>query len=149
MAGDNFSIRWTGEIEIPYTDEYRFRIRSDDGMRLWIDGQEVISRWRQGFQDRTSAPIALQSGQRVTIQIEYFEAGGTETIRLFWRSATYQNEEVIPQAYLYPGERDVDSDTILDLEDNCPFDANTDQSDIDGDGLGDVCDADMVLHQPP
>jgi len=143
MAGDNFSIRWTGEIEIPYTDEYRFRIRSDDGMRLWIDGQEVISRWRQGFQDRTSAPIALQSGQRVTIQIEYFEAGGTETIRLFWRSATYQNEEVIPQAYLYPGERDVDSDTILDLEDNCPFDANTDQSDIDGDGLGDVCDADM------
>jgi len=143
MSGDNFSVRWTGEIEIPYTDDYRFRIRSDEGMRLWIDGTLVIDRWRQGFYDRSSAPIALQSGQRVTIQIEYFELGGTETIKLTWRSAKYQNEAVIPQAYLYHGERDADADTILDLDDNCPFDVNTDQLDLDGDDLGDACDPDI------
>jgi hypothetical protein len=37
---------------------------------------------------------------------------------------------------------DLDGDGMLNAVDNCPDDANADQSDIDGDGLGDVCDAD-------
>ncbi len=37
---------------------------------------------------------------------------------------------------------DSDSDTVIDALDNCPNDANTDQSDVDGDMLGDVCDPD-------
>ena len=38
--------------------------------------------------------------------------------------------------------RDRDSDTVADAEDNCPATANKDQSDADGDGLGDACDPD-------
>ncbi|MEM3593088.1 MAG: thrombospondin type 3 repeat-containing protein, partial [Candidatus Micrarchaeia archaeon] len=37
---------------------------------------------------------------------------------------------------------DTDNDGIADDIDNCPLIANPDQSDIDGDGLGDVCDPD-------
>ncbi|MDP2341839.1 MAG: thrombospondin type 3 repeat-containing protein [Deltaproteobacteria bacterium] len=37
-------------------------------------------------------------------------------------------------------EDDSDEDTILDVNDNCPADANTDQQDTDGDKLGDACD---------
>jgi subtilisin family serine protease len=37
---------------------------------------------------------------------------------------------------------DSDGDTVIDSLDNCPNDANTDQSDVDGDMLGDVCDPD-------
>ncbi len=35
---------------------------------------------------------------------------------------------------------DTDIDTVGDLCDNCPIDANTDQSDVDSDIFGDVCD---------
>ena len=36
---------------------------------------------------------------------------------------------------------DNDSDGICDSLDNCPDIANADQSDLDGDGIGDMCDA--------
>ncbi len=38
---------------------------------------------------------------------------------------------------------DGDGDGVVDADDNCPFDANTDQADGDGDGVGDVCDGDL------
>lgn len=37
---------------------------------------------------------------------------------------------------------DSDSDGVPDVDDNCPLEANADQSDYDGDGAGDACDAD-------
>ena len=38
---------------------------------------------------------------------------------------------------------DGDADGVADTLDNCPADANTNQLDTDGDGLGDACDDDM------
>jgi hypothetical protein len=38
---------------------------------------------------------------------------------------------------------DTDGDGVNDAADNCPSQANADQSDIDHDGKGDVCDQDM------
>ena len=38
-------------------------------------------------------------------------------------------------------ETDTDQDGVVDAQDNCPEIANMDQADGDGDGIGDVCDA--------
>ena len=44
---------------------------------------------------------------------------------------------------VYVPKTDTDEDDIGDECDNCPTDANEDQSDLDQDGVGDVCDADI------
>jgi hypothetical protein len=41
-----------------------------------------------------------------------------------------------------PGTTDTDLDGVLDGNDNCPADANADQTNTDGDDEGDACDAD-------
>jgi hypothetical protein len=45
--------------------------------------------------------------------------------------------------YTITAAPDADSDTIPDAVDNCPNTANTDQADLDDDGLGDLCDDDF------
>ena len=40
-------------------------------------------------------------------------------------------------------KKDSDGDGVPDLDDNCPTTQNTDQSDLDNDGIGDVCDTDL------
>jgi hypothetical protein len=47
-----------------------------------------------------------------------------------------------------PPDTDSDNDSILDIRDNCPTAANSDQSDSDGDGRGDVCDNCPLVPNP-
>ena len=44
MPQDHFSVRWTREIAFE-EGTYRFYASVDDGMRLWVDGQQVIDAW--------------------------------------------------------------------------------------------------------
>jgi hypothetical protein len=47
-----------------------------------------------------------------------------------------------------PQPIDTDKDGIIDKKDNCPLIFNPDQSDVDGDGIGDVCDKPQPNQQP-
>jgi len=53
---------------------------------------------------------------------------------------TSQGVDLFPAVVCASGSADVDTDTVNDLQDNCPLTQNLDQADADDDFFGDVCD---------
>jgi hypothetical protein len=68
------------------------------------------------------------------------DAGFTETCPAADQRGANRQGPCDIGAFEFGGQLDADRDTILDVADNCPSDSNTDQSDRDDDGFGDVCD---------
>ena len=76
---DNFAIRYYGKIQLPTTGTYTFYTTSDDGSRLWIDGQLVVDNdGLHGAQERQGS-IALNAGSH-DIEVGFFEAGGSASL---------------------------------------------------------------------
>lgn len=98
---DHFSVRWTGTIKPRFTETYTYDMASDDGVRLWINGQLIINKWVTQASVLSSLPIKMTAGQSYNIQVEYFENGGGATAELQWSSPS-QKKEVVPQSQLSP-----------------------------------------------
>jgi hypothetical protein len=101
MQKNAFSVRWTGQVQPFYSETYTFYTVSDDGVRMWINGQQIINNWNNHSAYEDSGTITLVAGQRYDIQVDYYEDGGDAVINLLWSSPS-QPKEVIPQSQLYP-----------------------------------------------
>jgi hypothetical protein len=101
VTADNFSARWTGRVEAPVTGSYRFSTVSTDGIRLWVNGQQVINNWTDhNSTTNTSGTVSLTAGVRYTVTLEYYERTGTATAQLRW-SYPGQATQIIPQSRLF------------------------------------------------
>jgi len=78
---DNFSARWTRTV-IFGEGVYRFTVTADDGVRVYIDGQQKFERWVDQATTHTF-DLPLSAGNHI-ITIEYFEQSGSAHIKLYW-----------------------------------------------------------------
>ena len=101
IGADTFSIRWTGMVQPRFSDTYTFYTTTDDGVRLWVNGQLLIDKWVDQGATEWSGSIALNAGQLYTIQMDYYENGGGASARLSWSSPNVP-KEIIPQSQLSP-----------------------------------------------
>ena len=101
IGADTFSVRWTGQIEPQFTQTYTFYTVSNDGVRLWVDGQRLVNNWTNHGTTENSGTIALTGGQRYAITMEFYEDTGNATARLLWSSASTP-KAVVPNARLFP-----------------------------------------------
>ena len=103
VNADNFSVRWTGGITPTSSGTYRFRSYSDDGVRVWVNGVQLINNWTDHSPTtNTSGNISLTAGQRYTIQVEYYEKGGGAVMQLSWRLPGTTSYVIVPAARLAP-----------------------------------------------
>lgn len=98
-----YSVRWLGQVQPQYSENYYFVTKTADGARLTINDQVISSNWvtRSSAASVTATPIALQAGVRYDLRMEYFTTGGAASAQLSWYSAS-QPQQVIPGNRLYP-----------------------------------------------
>ncbi|NJN95062.1 MAG: SH3 domain-containing protein, partial [Anaerolineales bacterium] len=89
VPADNFSARWTRSL---YLDggTYRFILRVDDGVRLWLDDRLVVDAWYDGAARDVSGTYTLGSGYH-NLRVEYYERAGDASIALRWEKIADDN----------------------------------------------------------
>ncbi len=101
IALTNYTVRWTGSVAPRFSETYTFSATADDGVRLWVNGQEIVNGWVVQAPKTYTGSIALQAQQLYNLRMDYFQAGGGAVAELQWNSPSTPLA-VVPQAQLYP-----------------------------------------------
>jgi hypothetical protein len=105
IGADTFSVRWTGSVQPQFTQTYTFYTQSDSGVRLWVNGRQLVNNWTDHALTENSGSIALTAGQRYDVRIDYYESTNTAAMRLLWSSPSTV-KAVVPTARLFPSTPD-------------------------------------------
>jgi hypothetical protein len=95
LTNDNeYGVRWVGEVLIDRAGAWNFYTVSNDGVRLFIDGQPVIDNWSQHRATEDRAGVSLSQGWH-RVELRYFQQGGTSEISLSFEGPG-QPKAVVP-----------------------------------------------------
>lgn len=99
--GSRYSAIFTGQIEPSYSETYTFYTRSDDGVTLTINGQEIINDPHVHAARSNEGTITLVAGKKYDITLTYFQNNiEPASVKLHWSSAS-QKKEIVPNSALF------------------------------------------------
>jgi hypothetical protein len=82
LPSDEFSARWTRTVTLS-EGTYRFYVHSDDGVRVWLNGELIIDEWYEATPTTHTVDRTLSTGA-YTVQVDYYESAGTAQIQFWW-----------------------------------------------------------------
>lgn len=100
VTANYFMVRWSGWVTPEFAEAYTFYVFSDDGCRLWVNGELIINSWVTSTFERTGI-VTLAAGVPAEIVLEYYERTGNARAELSWSSPSCP-KEIIPAARLKP-----------------------------------------------
>ncbi|WP_162824611.1 DUF6701 domain-containing protein [Saccharospirillum mangrovi] len=102
LGRDQYSIRWSGYLRAPKDAPFEIAVRSDDGVRLFVDEFRVINEWHNHGATTYQATLNLEADRYYSIELEYYEDGGDASVALLWDITDDGNRNftVIPSSYL-------------------------------------------------
>jgi parallel beta-helix repeat protein len=133
FGSDTFSIRWRGLLRTSSAGTYTFYSFTDDGVRLWVNGQLIIDRWVDQAPTEASGTISLNADTWYSFTMEYYENGGGAVAVLYWQPPG-EPKSLIPPDRLMP-DGDCNANGTLD---RCDVAAGA--PDCNGNGVPDDCD---------
>jgi hypothetical protein len=86
LPTDHFSVRWTRAITAEQ-GLYRFTVQADDGVRISVDGNWLLTQAEVIQAEPREAEMNLTAGRHVIV-VEYFENEGPSAIRFDYQLAT-------------------------------------------------------------
>jgi hypothetical protein len=100
MPKDNFSVRWSGKVQAQFTETYTFYTQTDEGVALWVNGQQIIDDFTDHTLAEDSGTISLQAGEMYDIRLDYYDNQFDAAAKLLWSSVSTP-KQIIPQSQLY------------------------------------------------
>jgi len=101
VAPDVYAVRWAGQVQPEFSETYTFRTTGNDGVRLWVNGEQLVDDWNDHPATVKSGSIDLEAGNLYDIRMDYYQHVGTASAKLEWESAS-QPSQVVPGERLYP-----------------------------------------------
>jgi hypothetical protein len=84
VPNDNFSVRWTRSSHFR-AGTYRFLTSTDDGSRVWVDGELVVDAWfDQKIPNTNTGTLYLATGWH-SVVVEYYEHGDLARAHAWWQ----------------------------------------------------------------
>ena len=102
ITGLGYAIRWTGQIQAQYTEDYTFKIGSGGAFKLYIDNKLLLEAAETYPNDYYSKPVPMEAGKKYDVKIEYSNTDDRTGIEFMWKSPS-QPLEYVPQSQLYAG----------------------------------------------
>ena len=101
----DFVAQFSGNIFVPLTGTWIFYLTSDDGSRLYIDGNQLID--NDGFHGmvEVSGSAVLSRGMH-TIDVSFLQGGGGAGLTLAW-SGPSTAKQIIPKEFFLFNLKDV------------------------------------------
>lgn len=94
----NTVVRFTSKIQIEAKGTYTFFARSDDGSKIWIDGQEVVDNDGDHGVKEKEGTIALEAGV-YPITVSWFNGGGDGWLDVYYQNTTIP-KQILPTTVL-------------------------------------------------
>jgi glucose/arabinose dehydrogenase len=79
---DHFSARWSGDFNF-VAGNYQFDTTADDGVRIFLDGAQIIDGWRDQAETHYQAKVPVAAGKH-NVRIEYYDSGEDATLVANW-----------------------------------------------------------------
>ena len=86
LPADGFSARWSRQVKFD-GGMYRFFAQSDDGVRVFVDGEVIIDAWRDNDASSVYTVDRPLSGTHWLV-VEYYEHTGGAVARFWWQPVT-------------------------------------------------------------
>ncbi len=82
LPADGFSARWSRYLYLE-AGTYRFQATADDGVRVFVNDQQIIDGWFDHDVQTFSGNITLDTGHHL-VRVEYYENSDRASVRLAW-----------------------------------------------------------------
>ena len=82
LPRNEYSLRFTGRVQAQTSGEVTFFAQADDGLRVWLDGEQIIDIWETDGPGQ--ATITMQEGQLYELRVEFHDDQGSASFSLNW-----------------------------------------------------------------
>jgi beta-glucosidase len=96
---NKYSVRWTGVLISPESNDYLLGFTGEDGFRMWLDGAPLVEDWTLHRPANTETKeVHLEKGRPYSLKIEYFQNIRISEARLIWSLPGGEEKQAVAAA---------------------------------------------------